>query len=103
MKAIINKKRYDTETAEEITSEEANCGRGDFSWWAEALYRTKKGSWFLAGKGGPNSNYAVTEFGTTSGGEDIKPLSRDEVVGWLIINKKYDVLDKYFGDQIEDA
>ena len=57
---IIEGKRYNTDTAEEILALD-NGGyysRSDFRWEETSLYRTPKGVWFLAGRGGPMTRWA---------------------------------------------
>lgn len=82
MKRIVDGKMYDTDKAEEICS--ASYGNpGDFKYWSEALFRTKRGAFFISGEGG-----AMTKWGkkisqnTWSGGEGIKALTPDEVILW---------------------
>jgi len=105
MKAIIDGKRYDTETAKLI----ANAGsvglsRSDFRHWNEDLYRTKNGSWFIAGEGGALTKYARQVGSNASGaGEQIQPLTEDEVRDWMEKSENYNVLEEYFSDSIIDA
>jgi hypothetical protein len=54
VKKIIDGKLYDTKKATEIGSD--NYGQpGDFEYWAESLYVSASGRYFLAGEGGPPS------------------------------------------------
>ena len=60
MKAIIDGKLYNTETADLI----CDCGsrthnQSDFTYWAGKLYRTKKGAFFIDGHGNAASLYSV--------------------------------------------
>lgn len=82
MNAVIDGKRFDTETAELIA--EASWGhRGDFGAWWEGLHKTKSGAFFLAGRGGPRSRYArCTGQNEWSGGEAITPMSEKEALEW---------------------
>lgn len=57
MKAIIEGKRYNTETATEIAYYSWGS-YSDFEHVEETLYRTENGAWFLVGGGGPKSTYA---------------------------------------------
>lgn len=50
MKKIINGKKYDTESAQEICSRSSGH-YGDFHRVAETLYRKKTGEFFLYGEG----------------------------------------------------
>ena len=79
MKKVIDKKLYDTETAEVIYEWENAYFPNDFHFCAETLYRTKKGAWFIYGTGGALSSYR-RQAGSNSwcGGEGITALSGDE-------------------------
>ena len=105
MKAIIDGKRYDTETAELIASDcSVGMSKSDFRWWEEKLYKTKKGTWFIAGEGGALTKYAVQVGSNASGaGEEIIPLSEEEVRKWLEKSENYAVFEKWFSECIEDA
>ena len=83
MRRIVNGKVYDTETADWIANYEYRH-RGDFHWYAEDLYRTKKGTFFLAGEGGGLSKYQV-EVGCRSwcGGSKIIVLTEEEAREWV--------------------
>lgn len=59
MRAVIDGKRYDTETAVLVAEWHNGRNISDFNHCDESLYRTKRGSWFIAGSGGANSAYAV--------------------------------------------
>lgn len=84
MKKIIEGKLYNTETAILIGSTSNNVSKLDFKYFEEDLYRTKKGAWFLAGKGGPLSNYATpVEGGGWTGGENIIPISEEAAKDWV--------------------
>jgi hypothetical protein len=104
MKEIIGGKRYNTETATKIAENSSRCGRGDFRWFQESLYLTKKGSWFLAGEGYAMSKYAEAAGGNLYGpGEKIIPLDAEGVIAWLEAAGNIDILEKYFKDAIQDA
>ena len=47
MKAIINGKTYNTETAEEVAQGDNDCNLGDGYRRTEELYLTKKGTYFI--------------------------------------------------------
>jgi hypothetical protein len=103
MKRIINGRRYNTETATQV-AEYFTGDRGNFGFVDEALYRTPRGNWFLAGRGGATSKYAVSCIGGGSvGGEGIIPLTPDAARDWLETYGRTDVLEMHFGDNIEDA
>src|SRR3990172_2422569 len=58
MKKVIDGKIYNTETAELLHEWDNGMYGNDFGRCEEALYRTKKGAYFIAGEGGAMSRYA---------------------------------------------
>jgi hypothetical protein len=103
MRAVIEGKRYDTETATEVASVENGHNVSDFHYFTEALYRTARGNWFLAGWGNARSPYA-TRCGNMSGlGEHLITLAPSEAQEWLEEHGKVDAVEAYFGELIEDA
>jgi hypothetical protein len=58
MKAIINGRIYNTDTADVVWDVSYGWSGSDLDWHETVLYRTKKGTFFLAGKGGPRSMWA---------------------------------------------
>lgn len=102
MKKIINGKRYDTETATEIDSWEYGYP-SDHRHVYEALYKTDNGAYFLYGKGGPLSDYAVTEGNSSWGSKDINLFTRDEAKKWLEDHDLTDALESEFSDEIIDG
>ena len=105
MKDIIDGKRYDTDTAEEIaTGSSSGAHPGDFEYYRETLYKTDNGAWFLAGKGGPKTKYASpVPGGGLSGGSGIHPLTSGETMSWMEAHSRLRALEKHFPDEIEDA
>lgn len=104
MKKVVNSRVYDTKMAKEICRWANAYYPGDFHYCEERLYRTKKGNWFIYGIGGALSSYSEPVDGNArSGGEDIKPMSNDDVARWLEDKNKVDLLNKYFPEMIEEA
>lgn len=102
MKKIIAGKLYNTETATLIGYTSNEVSKLDFKYFEEDLYRTKKGAWFLAGKGGPLSNYATpVESGGWTGGEKIIPLSEEAAKDWVEKNLSTEAYLKLF--EVEEA
>jgi hypothetical protein len=105
MKAIIDGKRYDTETALCVCDVSPNgFYRGDFRYEDTHIYRTRRGAWFLAGNGGPLSRWArsVGLNGSCSG-SGIQPLDADEARAMLEQHALPEVVESHFGTQIVDA
>lgn len=73
MQRTINKKLYDTDTAELIFKYTEGCF-GDPAGFEETLYRTPEGFYFLYTNGGETSPYT---------GEDIRRMSREKAEAWL--------------------
>ena len=98
MKRIINGKKYDTDTAK-ILGSAGYSHPGDFSFWAERLYRKRTGEFFLHGIGGPMSRYA-RRIGPDEwiGGEEIRPLSLEEAQKWAEENLEAEEFEKVFGE-----
>lgn len=81
MKVVINRKKYDTDTAECVACY-SHAWPGDYNYVSEALYRKKTGEYFLHGDGGANSKYMREEGNTYYGGERIIPLDEEEAKDW---------------------
>lgn len=104
MKKIINGKRYDTGTAQEIGCWDSPHGLTDFAHSSETLYRKQTGEYFLYGEGGPMSQYAVPEGNNGwSGGERIMPLSFEEAREWAEAHLDADDYEAAFGEVEEDG
>lgn len=101
MKKIINKKLYDTETAELLASDSFS-GPRDFHYWIEDLYRKKNGEYFLYGEGGPLSKYAepADPSGWTNGC-DIIPLTDERAREWAEHHASIDEYVTIFGEPEE--
>ena len=104
MKAIIQGWRYDTETATLIGQAGYNGSRNDFEYWEAGLYVTKKGNYFVAGKGGPMSMFSKpVDSGGATGSEGIKTLSEDEALEWAERNLPIETVEQHFGGAVHDA
>ncbi len=82
MKKVVGGKLYNTETATEIGSYSNGLSSRDFRNVSESLFKTKSGTFFLAGEGGPLSKYARSVGSDTFGDEDLVVLSPDEAQKW---------------------
>ena len=84
MRKIINGKVYNTDTAIKISSYWNGLGNGDFNNLAEALYKSPKGTYFLAGSGGAKSKYSQSAGQNTwREGSGIYILDEIEAREWL--------------------
>ena len=82
MEKIYNRKRYNTKTAQLIGLNWNGLSPSDASYWKAGLYRTKKGNFFLAGEGGPNTQWGYRVGNMWAGGSGIIPLSGEEALRW---------------------
>lgn len=103
MKAIIDGKRYDTETSTEIARAESDASYTDFAHWTETLYRTPKGNYFLAGFGNGLSKYAEHYRDHYTSGEEIIPFTEGEAFAWAQVNSLEDIIEQYFPSFFVDA
>lgn len=104
MKKIINRKLYDTETAQEIAFRSNGGSWSDFSHLEETLYRKKTGEFFLHGEGGPMTCYCEhTGPNYVSGGEQIIPMTYDEAADWAERHMDADAYQAVFGEITEDG
>lgn len=98
MKKIINRRKYDTDTATEIATYNNGKSYTDFGYIIESLYRKKNGEFFLAGESGAFMRYAhVCADNSVCGGSGIVPLSVDEAKDWVenFANSKF---EEIFGE-----
>lgn len=103
MRKVINGKIYDTENATLLAEDWNGLGSGDFNYFVEELYITKKGSFFLYGSGGALSIYNESNGRETWGISKIIPLTEKETFDWLENNGETEVIEEYFRDWIEEA
>lgn len=104
MRAVIGGLRYDTDKAELVASFANGPDSRSFGYYQEELYRTSRGAWFLAGWGNARSSYGRSHGNNSWGpGEQLSPLTDDEVQEWLEAHGEVDALERYFGDSLVDA
>lgn len=96
MKKIINGRLYNTNTAEEVDSYREPRSYNDFRFFEETLYKKRTGEFFLAGNGGPLTKYGERVGDMTGYGENIFPLTEDEVKEWLEQYSTTEIYENYF-------
>jgi hypothetical protein len=103
MKKIINGKIYNTNTANLIASWSNHYYHGDFHQCSKNLYKTRKGSYFVHGEGGPLSEYAEPCGGSGySSGEGWKSLTEEEALIWCEEHEiSAEIIERYF--KLEEA
>jgi hypothetical protein len=105
MKAIINGFRYDTDKAQLIGKASRGESTRYFESWEAGLYVTKTARrYFLAGSGGPMTQYARSSGrNETSGGERIDPMTKAEALAWAEQYLDADEIEAGFAENIQDA
>ena len=96
MKAIINKKLYDTETASLVARYNNGYGLGNFNYIREELYRKKNGEYFIYGQGGAWTKYSESDGNWRSGGSRIIPLTVEKAEEWAEMHMSADDYLKFF-------
>lgn len=103
MKKIINGRRYDTESAKFIGEDTYGGSVTDFQYWAETLYQKRTGEFFIYGKGGPMSRYAVScGQNEWTGGAQIIPIEPERAREWAEEHLTADEYEEIFGEVSED-
>jgi hypothetical protein len=105
MRAIIDGKRYDTETSEQVCDiSPSGLSYSDFSYEDTQLYVTKRGNFFLAGEGNAMSRWSQPhgQRGRRSG-SGVQALDREDARRLLEELGKTAAIERHFADQIEDA
>jgi hypothetical protein len=105
MRAIINGLRYDTEKAVALGRYDSPHYQSDFHNWSATLYKSPRADrYFLAGEGGPMSQFARPAYGGGWGsGSKIMPLTRDEAREWAEQYLDTDAIEAAFAKDIQDA
>lgn len=102
MKATINRIVYNTDKAT-LVAEDGRGKEGSHA-WTEKLHLTPNGTWFLHGWGGVMTDYADHEIGrSSSAGERIIPMTREEALTWCEECKAQDAIDTNFSDMVTEA
>lgn len=97
MKRIIDGKRYDTSTAEEVGFAK-HGSRRDFEYYEETLYCKRTGEYFLYGYGHGESKYAKQVLGAWGPGECIMPMTYEQARQWAERNLEADGYEAEFGE-----
>jgi len=82
MREIIDRKVYDTNSAERIAKHGAIVDKGDFHALAETLYKDPDGEYFLHCQGGAATEYADQTSNGTTYGETLELLTKEEALDW---------------------
>ena len=101
MQKIIKGRKYDTDTAQEVCGYSNGLPFGDFDWVQETLYVKRTGEYFLHGKGGARSKYAVPDGDFMGGGSEIIPLSEADAKAFVEENGDTETYERFFGEASE--
>ena len=104
MKAIIDGKRYDTETATAVADLRYPHAYDDFHYSKETLYKTRNFAWFLVVERAIFSKNGIP-VGQDGHGlcKRIIPVSVAEAQTWLEQFNKQIALEEHFGASLQDA
>ena len=104
MRQIINKKIYDTTTAEHIHDTSNTSSFRDFKYERSALYRTPHGAWFVAGYGGASSRFARTlSDGCRTEGEGIIVLTPEGALEELERDNATEEIERHLSALVTEA
>jgi len=103
MKQIIDGKIYNTDTAEFVCDTSNSLGRSDFAHERSALYVTKKGAFFVAGRGGPMTRFKRDVGDGWSDGDGIIVLTKAEALAECERHGDSADIEEHFADMIEEA
>ncbi|MBY5826314.1 MULTISPECIES: hypothetical protein [Rhizobium] len=98
---IINGLRYDTATATEICSFESSVSQADFQYEETWLYKTPRGQFFLAGRGGAMTRWAQPVQDGRSGGRGLVPVGVEEARAFAEDHAGEEIVAQFF--EIEEA
>ena len=97
MKKIIKRRLYNTDTATLMGSWN-NDMCGSMEYCEESLYRKHTGEYFLYGRGGPMSVYAVCHGDSCVGSGSIMPFTEEEARDWAELRLSADDYIRIFGE-----
>lgn len=103
MRRVIDGKRYDTETAQEVHAWDNGRYQSDFRYRAKSLFRTAKGAWFIYHEGGAMTDMARTVGDASAAGADIEPVTDRDALAFLESHGGEEAIELVFADQVADA
>tara|TARA_R110002020_G_scaffold119835_2_gene273287 strand:+ start:2217 stop:2528 length:312 start_codon:yes stop_codon:yes gene_type:complete len=103
MRRIKGGKIYDTNTATCICGTGNGLSGSDFRFEDSGLYVTKRGGYFVSGRGGAMSRFAFSSGDGYVGSSDIIVLSAGEALAEAECHADADTVEKYFSGMVEEA
>lgn len=95
--AIVNKKKYNTKTANLLASFRHDGNGNIMEVFTEGLYRKRTGEYFLFGEGGPLSDYSIAFKDGRLGEKRIIPMSEEEAKEWALRRLSSEEYEALFG------
>lgn len=83
MKKVIDGKVYNTDTADVVCDLSSMENYSSSQWHETLLYRTRNGTFFLAGEGGAASMWAGHVGHTPTGGAGLRVIDVEEARRWM--------------------
>ena len=103
MRRIKDGKIYDTDTATRICCTGNGLSASDFGFEDSDLYVTRRGGYFVSGRGGAMSRFAFSSGDGYVGSSDVIVLSAGEALAEAERHADADTVEKYFPDMLEEA
>ena len=103
MKKIIKGKIYNTETAEKLFNVDNGLGHRDFNFYDFDVYKTKRGAYFIAGEGGPMTQFSIPVGNMFRGGSKLIPITIEEAMNYAESNISADKMEEIFKDNIVEG
>ena len=104
MKKVIDKRVYNTDTAEEIGSWDNGLPANDMNYLSETLYRKRRGAYFIHADGGANTKCAKPNgAGGWMGSECIIPMDYNAAREWAEEKLDADTYEIYFDVSDDDT
>ena len=103
MRRIKNGRIYDTDTATLICCTGNGLSGSDFGFEDSGLYVTRRGGYFVSGRGGAMSRFAFSNGDGYVGSSDIIVLSAPEALAEAERHADADIIEEHFPDMLEEA
>lgn len=103
MKKTLDGKTYNTETAIPLANWDNRENYGDYRFENQVLYVTKKGAYFIHGRGGGGTDWGTNNGNARCGGQGIEPISKDEALRWCEKYGAEDVIEEHFAADVSEA
>jgi len=103
MRRIKDGKIYDTDTATRICGTGNSLSTTDFGFEDSGLYVTKRGGYFISGRGGASSRFAFSDGDGYVGSSGVIVLSASEALAEAEYHDDADTIEVQFPGMLEEA